>query len=147
MITLKLPASLTEVNQSLFGLAWKLKNMGAESSLISDKIAYTTADKSIFDKATIQEVINAGGEIENLPLFIEIALVDEVPTSLGGGTWAEYVESPIVEPLELEGKIYIEAINGAVNHLASVVVNCGLPYKTTAEIQAMQMGAVVERPL
>ncbi len=146
MIIVTAPIALTEVNQPLFPLAWKAKNMGAESYVASETHVGYLIDPNhvaMLDKATIAGIVKAGGDIENLPLFIEIDLTEEVPAAWNTGeeaiTWGDYTATPTIDPLKLEKKLYIEA-----DKPASIVIASGLEYKTVAEIRAMQQAIETE---
>jgi hypothetical protein len=139
MIIVTAPILLTDFGQPLFPLAWKAKNLGAESYVASEThVGYliNLNHSTMFDKATIQGVVGAGGDFENLPLFIEIDPAADCPL-VEGMTWAEYAASINHIPSEIDGKFYIEAVKNGKTMKASEVITLSLPWLTTVEFQVI----------
>lgn len=146
MITVTAPISLTEYDQPLFTLAWKAKNLGAESYVASEThVGYLIKPEhdAMLDHSTIEGIVAVDGDIENLSLFLEIDpegdnpfVVDEEGNAI---SWASYFEKPTVKPTIIDGKYYIGA-KTANNHSdmpASEVIASGLTWFTTEEFKAM----------
>jgi hypothetical protein len=139
MIKVTAPIALTEVNQPLFPLAWKAKNLGADSYIYSDThVAYDIKPQhsGMIDKATLEGIVAAGGDLLNYPLFLEI-VPDETCLFNEELTWAEYAASISHVPTQVTDKFYLEATNGQINLPASEVLALGLPYLTSAELIAL----------
>lgn len=147
MITITAPIELTEANQPLFPLAWKAKNLGADSYIYSDThVAYDIKEQHIgmIDTQTLEGIIAAGGDAINFPLWIEVdptAEVDAVFFTPAEGedapTWADWkasINHTIDEP---DGKAYTMAHNGSEYFPASVVIGSELNWITGAEYREL----------
>lgn len=137
MIIVTAPISLTDFGQPLFPLAWKAKNLGADSYVASEThVGYLIKPEhnTMLDKATIQGLVGAGGDIENLPLFLEI---DPESIHHDDVTWAEFATSINHVPTEINNVFYMEATNGNTPDKASRVIAYGLPWFTVSEYQAL----------
>jgi hypothetical protein len=139
MIIVTALISLTDFGQPLFQLAWKAKNLGADSYVASaTHVGYLIRPehKAMLDHATIEGLVGVGGDIENLPLFIEIDLTADCPI-VEGMTWGEYAAAINHIPVEIDGAFYMEAVKNGSAMKASEVIALGLPYLTTTEYQTL----------
>lgn len=139
MIIVTAPIALTDFGQPLFPLAWKAKNLGADSYVASaTHVGYliNPNHSAMFDKATIEGVIGAGGDFENLPLFLEIDPTADCPL-VEDMTWAEYAASISHVPTEIGEAFYMEAVQNGGAMKASEVIALGLTWLTVAEYQAL----------
>jgi hypothetical protein len=141
MIIVTAPIALTEVSQPLFPLAWKAKNLGADSYIYSaTHVAYDIKPEhsGMLEKSIIAGIVAAGGDILNLPLFLEI---DPTETCLFNEelTWLEYATAMSHIPTEVDNKFYLEATDGQTRFAASVVIASGLDYLTIDELKALQV--------
>lgn len=140
MIIVTAPILLTDFGQPLFPLAWKAKNLGAESYVASaTHVGYLINPNHsvMFDTATIQGVVGAGGDFENLPLFLEVEPDADCPLR-ADMTWAEYATFISHVLVEIDGAFYMEATDGQTNWKASEVIASGLPWLTHTELKAIE---------
>lgn len=137
MIIVTAPISLIEFGQPLFPLAWKAVSLGSAPYIYSETHAaypINPEHHSRIDHATIAGLVGAGGDIENLPLLIEI---DPEAIHHDDVTWAEFATSINHTPTEIDGVFYMEATDGQINLPASAVIASGLPWLTIVEFQTL----------
>lgn len=101
----------------------------AEKSVLSTEI-----ERDWINKQDITDIVSVGGDIENLPLFIEI---DPESIHHDDVTWAEFAASINHIPTEIDGTFYMEATDGQTALKASEVIASGLTWFTTAEFIAL----------
>lgn len=139
MIIVTAPIALTEFGQPLFPLAWKAKNLGADSYVASEThVGYLIKPEhsTMFDHTTIEGVVGAGGDFENLPLFLEVEPDGDCPL-VEDMTWAEYATSISHVLAEKNEAYYIEAVKNGAALKASEVIALGLPWLTAGEYIAL----------
>lgn len=142
MIIVTAPIDLIQVGQPLHPLAFKALSLGSQPYIYSEThAAYSIKPEhhAMIDKPTITGLVTAGGDIENLSLFIEIdPEATHHETEDGAVTWAEFAASINHIPQEMDGKFYMEATDGQNHFKASEVIASGLPWFTIAEYKALQ---------
>lgn len=76
MITIIVPMAQTEMGQPLQPLAWRVKKLGGDSGVYSATEEYYLVKpehSAMITQDVIDAILNAGGDILNLPVFFEVA--------------------------------------------------------------------------
>lgn len=125
-------------NGDALSFAALVQNMA--SAIIQDEataekqVLSTEIERDWLGRQDIIDIVGAGGDIENLPLFLEI---DPEAIHHDDVTWAEFAASINHIPTEIDGAFYMEATDGQINLPASEVIALGLTWFTTAEFIAL----------